>query len=177
MLIGNPEIQRPLGRQFNLDDDVRGSGKFSDCGNYRCYLSRRWRSGPTVLWLCMNPSSATHLVDDATSRKLTRHARRLGFGKLFLLNIMDYRATDPAHLPEGEERSAQNLNEIRRCALNACCVVLAYGGLRQNPRWIEFANDAVEACQGADMYRVATNLDGSPRHPRCFPANFVLLSQ
>ncbi|WP_369808882.1 DUF1643 domain-containing protein [Phaeobacter sp. S60] len=122
----------------------------------------------------MNPSSATHVSDDATSRKLTRHSRRLGFGKLFLLNVMDYRATDPAQLPEGEERSEGNLDEIRRCARHADCVVLAYGGLRRKLEWIEFANDALQACHGAALCRVATNQDGSPRHPRRFPADFEL---
>ncbi len=177
MLRGNPEIQRQLGRTFDLDDEIRGSAKFSNCGNYRPYLSRSWHPGPAILWLCMNPSSATHVLDDATSRKLTRHSRRLGFGKLFLLNVMDYRATDPAQLPEGEERSARNLDEIRRCVRHATCVALAYGGLRQNPRWIEYANDALQACHGAAMCRVATNRDGSPRHPRRFPANFELQCQ
>jgi len=174
LLRGNPICQRPLGRTFNLENDVRGSAYFSDCGNYRPYLSRAWAEGPTIMWLCMNPSSATNILDDATSRKLTRHSRRLGFGKLFLLNVMDYRATDPADLPQGEERSPQNLNHIERCARHADRVVLAYGGLRKKPVWTQYADEAVEACQPAIMFHAADNEDGSPRHPRRFPANFEL---
>lgn len=174
LLKGNPDTQRQLGRTFDLDDEVRGSAVSSDCGNYRPYLSRSWGAGPTILWLCMNPSSATDELDDATSQKLTRHSRRLGFGRLFLLNVMDYRATDPVQLPEGEERSVENLNHIRHCARHSDCVALAYGGLRKNPSWIEYARDALEVCRREPICRVATNRDGSPRHPRRFPAIFEL---
>ena len=116
MIYGNSEIDRELGRTFELLPGVQGSAIFSDCGNYRPYLSRRWAAGDMIAWVCMNPSSATNIVDDATSRKLTRHSCRLGYGGLFLLNVMDYRATNPAHLPAGLERSDRNLHYIRKCA-------------------------------------------------------------
>ena len=174
MLRGNPICQRPLGRSYDLAMDVRGSAMFSDCGNYRPYLSRAWAVGPVIMWLCMNPSSATNTRDDATSRKLTRHSRRLGLGKLLLLNVMDYRATDPAELPPGEERSPQNLNHISRCARHADRIVLAYGGLRNRPAWIIYATEAVAACQPAPTFHAGINLDGSPRHPRRFSAEFGL---
>ncbi len=89
MIYGTFEIDRELGSTWELQQGVRGSAIFSDCGNYRPYLSRRWAEGEMVTWLCMNPSSATNLVDDATSRKLTRHSQRLGYSGLFLLNVMD----------------------------------------------------------------------------------------
>ncbi|WP_350339895.1 DUF1643 domain-containing protein [Gemmobacter denitrificans] len=174
MLRGNPICQRHLGETYDLAMDVRGSAYFSDCGNFRPYLSRAWAQGPIIMWLCMNPSSATNTSDDATSRKLTAHSRRLGFGKLMLLNVMDYRATDPGQLPNGEERSPHNICHIARCARHANRVVFAYGGLRNNPAWRNYANEAVAACQPAAVFRVQINKDGSPRHPRRFPANFEL---
>lgn len=174
MIRGNSICQRPLGRSFDLDEGVRGSAYFSNCGDFRPHLSRGWGEGPTIMWLCMNPSSATDTRDDSTSRKLTRHSRRLGFGRLLLLNVMDYRATDPGQLPEGEERSDHNLDHIERCARHADRIVLAYGGLRNKQRWIEYANQAVQACQPADLLNVSINQNGSPRHPRRFPADFQL---
>lgn len=174
MLKGTTEIERNLGRTYALDDQVRGSAVFSDCGNYRPYLSRGWGAGPTIMWLCMNPSSATDTCDDATSRKLTRKSRELGFGRLFLLNVMDYRATDPNALPGGQEVSERNLEFIWRCARKADTIVLAYGGLRKKGAWREYANNAVDACNDAAFRCVAINGDGSPRHPRRFPAEIQL---
>lgn len=166
---------KPSGRtSYDLAMDVRGSAFFFDCGNFRPYLSRAWAAGPIIMWLCMNPSSATNTRDDAASRKLTRHSQRLGFGKLMLLNVMDYRATDPAELPEGEERSPHNISHIARCARHADRIVLAYGGLRDRPAWKNYANEAVAACQPAATFHVEINRDGSPRHPRRFPADFGL---
>ena len=126
------------------------------------------------MWLCMNPSSATNDRDDATLRKLTRHSQRLGFSGLFLLNIMDYRATDPQHLALDAERSNRNLRYISRCAARSEQIVLAFGGLRARGIWRIFAAEAVEACGDNHLRCVVCNADGSPRHPRMFPAKFAL---
>lgn len=174
MLTGTTEIDRHLGRTLPLHDQVRGSAVFSNCGDYRPYLSRGWGPGPTIMWLCMNPSSATDTVDDATSRKLTRHSRRLGFGRLFLLNVMDYRATHPDALPAGQEVSEQNLEYIARCARRSDTIVAAYGGLQNKAAWKEYANRAVNACGDVFFSCAATNQNGSPRHPRMFPRTLYL---
>lgn len=174
MISGNSAIDRELGRTHPLAADVKGSAKFSHCGNYRFYLSRGWGAGPTIMWLCMNPSSATDIVDDDTSRKLTRHSRRLGFGRLFLLNVMDYRATDPDQLPIDDEVSAANIPQITRCARWADTTVLAFGGLRSKRAWKDYADRAIHACGAAAFMHAAENGDGSPRHPVMFPSNFRL---
>ena len=174
MIYGTSEIDRELGTKWELQPGVGGSAIFSGCGNYRPYLSRRWAEGEMIMWLCMNPSSATNLVDDATSRKLTRHSQRLGYGGLFLLNVMDYRATDPQQIPLGVERSNRNLCYIGKCAALSATVVLAYGGLQRRVRWQDYAAAALEACGDAQLQCVLRNADGSPRHPRKFPAHFQL---
>lgn len=174
VLHGTSEIDRPLGRWWPLEEGVRGSAFFSECGNYRPYLSRRWGEGDFVMWLCMNPSSATNDRDDATSKKLTRHSQRLGYGGLFLLNVMDYRATDPQHLPLDAERSNRNLRYISKYAALSAQIVLAFGGLRARGNWQNFAAEAVAACGDIQPQCVLRNADGSPRHPRGFPAEFAL---
>lgn len=175
LLLGRSEVDRELGRTWALADDVRGSAIFSDCGNYRPYLSRRWAQGDMIMWLCMNPSSATDIVDDDTSRKLTRHSRRFGFGGLFLLNIMDYRETDPDRLPEGIEQSPINQRLIMKCARLSAAHILAYGGLQKKTVWREYAAQAVETCGDRDFQCTVRNIDGSPRHPRMFSANPALI--
>ncbi|WP_369038149.1 DUF1643 domain-containing protein [Roseovarius tolerans] len=174
LLSGTVEIDRALGRNWELKPGVRGSAVFSECGNYRPYLSRRWDEGNMVMWLCMNPSSATNLVDDATSKKLTRHSRRLGYGGMFLLNVMDYRETDPLQIPADAECSDRNLGYIIRCAALSHTVVLAYGGLMGRRRWRNIAAAAVEACGDIQLRCVLRNANGSPRHPRGFPSQFQL---
>jgi len=177
MLVGTREVDRALGQTWALENDVRGSAFFSECGNFRPYLSRRWAQGPMIMWLCMNPSSATDEVDDATSRKLTRHSRQLpfAFGGLFLLNVMDFRTTDPRHLPEGNETSPRNQRYIRKFASLSNTIVLAYGRLQNNPVWLAHAGNAVEACGDRAFQCVARNVDRSPRHPRRFPQHVGLL--
>jgi hypothetical protein len=122
----------------------------------------------------MNPSSATDVFDDATSKKLTRHSRRLGYGGLFLLNVMDYRATDPNELPPEQERSDRNLHYIRKCAQFSEHLIVAYGALQKKNRWREFATESLRQAEGLERRCVSLNQDHTPRHPRRFPAIFEL---
>jgi hypothetical protein len=167
---GRREIDRELGRTWPMAEGTKGSAVFSECGNYRYYLSRKWGEGAMVMWLCMNPSSATDIVDDDTSKKLTRHSRQFGYGGLFLLNVMDYRATKPADLPPGIERSGRNLHYIKRCANLSAQLIVAYGGLQHKAAWLEYANQALRECPDIEKRCVRHNKDGSPRHPRGFAA-------
>lgn len=174
MIVGRRQIERNLGRVWPLAAGVRGSAIFSECGNYRPYLSRHWGDGNMVMWLCMNPSSATDQVDDATSRKLTRHSRSLGYGGLFLLNVMDYCATDPGHLPEARERSVRNPYYIHRCSVYSEILIVAYGRLRNKLSWRHYADEALEACGNIEKFCVSLNKDRSPKHPRRFPSRIEL---
>jgi hypothetical protein len=72
--------------------------EFSPCRRYRYTLWRRWSSGPALLFLMLNPSTADETANDPTVERCQRRAMAAGYGCLFVANIFALRSTDPAGL-------------------------------------------------------------------------------
>jgi len=85
-------------RQFTKGD-ARSEASYSDCERYRYALTRVWdKSGRKVLFLMLNPSTATEVQNDPTVERCERRARALGFGAFRVCNIFAFRATDPRNM-------------------------------------------------------------------------------
>ncbi|NNK17163.1 MAG: DUF1643 domain-containing protein [Sulfitobacter sp.] len=92
--------------------DAPSTAVYSDCERYRYSLTRVWNpAGKRVLFVMLNPSTATEVENDPTVERCERRARHLGFGAFRVTNIFAWRATDPrdmraAHDPVGPENDA-----------------------------------------------------------------------
>lgn len=72
---------------------------FNEDRRYRYVLWRIWDStGPLVLFIGLNPSTADEQKDDPTVRKCIGFARRWGCGGLILVNLFALQATKPVDL-------------------------------------------------------------------------------
>lgn len=110
----------------SLFDD--SGATFSDCGHYRYRLWRRWGTGPVVNFVCLNPSTADALVNDATVERLQRRATQWQFDGLVVTNLFAFRSTDPRQMltaadPIGPANDAAILDAVQ----NAGLVVAAWG--------------------------------------------------
>ena len=74
------------------------TAEFSECRRYRYTLTRRWAPNPMVQFVCLNPSTATELIDDPTVRRVKRFAADWGYGGVVMTNLFAWRSTDPAAL-------------------------------------------------------------------------------
>ena len=104
----------------------RDSGAyFSPCGAYRYRLWRRWRSGPGVAFIMLNPSTADATHNDPTIERCHRRTVDMGFAALDVINIFAYRATDPRNLkacaqPVGPENDAILIETAKSAAMVIC---------------------------------------------------------
>lgn len=72
---------------------------FSPCRTYRYALTRRWHTtGPSAVFVMLNPSTADAFVQDPTIRRCVGFARSWGAGGLIVLNVFALRSTDPKAL-------------------------------------------------------------------------------
>ena len=99
--------------------DMFSVANYSDCDAYRYDLTRVWDDGgQKVLFLMLNPSTATEVQNDPTVERCERRARALGFGAFRVCNIFAFRATDPKVMraaadpvgPDNDRTILQGLN-------------------------------------------------------------------
>jgi hypothetical protein len=144
-------------------------------GRYRYELGRRWGSGPTALWVMLNPSTADAVDDDNTIRRCIGFSKREGCGGLVVVNLFAYRATDPdALLTVADPIGPDNASTIKsRLADPLTAIVVAAWGAWHNTQAArrtgpgtarlnveQFARDA-----GHDMVCLGLTKAGAPRHP------------
>lgn len=133
-------------------------------GDYRYWLTREWSpTGPTVLWVMLNPSTATADVDDPTIRKIVGFSKRWGFGSLEVVNLFAFRATEPrAMLAARDPVGPRNDAAIAAAAGRAALVVCAWGNhgghLGRDRAVRELLRERELAC-------LRVTKQGQPQHP------------
>lgn len=141
---------------------------------YRYTLRRRvddlFVARGTLLWVMLNPSTATDDTDDPTIRKCLGFTKRWGFRQLSVVNLYAMRATKPAELWGALKLGAdaigpENNATISAEAAVATAVVVAWGRL---PKVAIPRSRVVTSLLGrtnGTLMMVRANGDGSPMHP------------
>lgn len=153
---------------------MKKSANISDCGKYRYTLSREWDSSrPTVLFVCLNPSTADASKDDPTIRRLVGFAKQWGYGKLWVANLFAFRATKPEDMkaardPIGPKNDflIQRLDEM--ASLSGGITVAAWGA---HGNHLNRAEEVLKLLR--DPYHLGLTKGGQPRHPLYLPKNVV----
>lgn len=153
-----------ISRQFNKSD-AQSEAVFSDCERYRFLLTRTWGSGPRILFVMLNPSTATEVQNDPTVERCERRARALGFGAFRVTNIFAWRATDPKAMRAAADPVGQGNDQAILDSLAwADTVVCAWGnhGLHLG-RGAEV--EAMLRSAGARLHHLGLTGQGQPTHP------------
>lgn len=147
------------------------SAEISECGFYRYRLMRQWdRALPTLFAGLINPSTADHTHDDQTVKGLVRRAKHHGFGALVIWNPFAIRSTDPSAIfsspdpvgPENDRHITQLFDDCASQSGSLCMVGWSrFGSFLGRASVIE----GIARNHRVALHCVATNADGSPRHP------------
>lgn len=160
--------RREHGRDYALFDPTR---------TWRYKLVRRWGTGPNIVWIMLNPSTADGMTDDATIRRVRAFTQKFApsAGGLQVINLYALRATDPAELwrhpdPVGPAGDDVLHGVAGATAMDGLPVIAAWGthGAR-NDRGQRVAAELDAA--GVRMLCLGTTKDGHPRHPLYLPGN------
>lgn len=143
---------------------------FSDDEQYRYSLAIGWNPfKPLLIAICLNPSTATHLVNDPTVERMCRRAQKQGFGGFVMLNLFAYRATDPKDMkaqedPVGPENDAVLLSWFMQAAVAGHTVMCGWGahGDHQD-RDVQVMNLMAHA--GVKPVCLEVTANGKPKHP------------
>lgn len=159
------------------DAEVHRDAIFSPCRSWRYTLLRHLRVDPAppvprrVLFVCLNPSTATEVEDDPTVRRCMGFARAWGFNRLTVCNIFAVRSTDPKVLYDHPDPvGPENDYYIQHAANGAEMIVAAWGNHGKLHRRGE---EVMALLRGDDgllegkraVHVLGLNLGSFPKHP------------
>ncbi|MCB1395363.1 MAG: DUF1643 domain-containing protein [Rhodobacter sp.] len=146
--------------------DAPSTALYSPCERYRYALTRTWDpAGRKVLFVMLNPSTATEVQNDPTVERCERRARALGYGAFRVCNIFAWRATDPKVMrAQDDPVGPGNDAAIAEGADWADTVVCAWGThgahLARGP-----AVEALLRATGKPLWHLGLSKAGHPKHP------------
>lgn len=146
--------------------DAESSATYSDCERYRYALTRVWDgAGRRVLFIMLNPSTATEVQNDPTIERCERRARQLGFGGMRIVNIFAYRATDPRDLKAAAEPLGPDNDAMISDGLNWADEVLAAWGAHGAHLGRGAKVATLLSQSGQSVRHLGLSKAGHPRHP------------
>jgi len=138
---------------------------------HRYLLTRQWGTGPALVMVMLNPSTADATRDDQTIIRCKGFARREGCGQLIVVNLFALRSTDPRVLaghpdPVGAASDAV-ITWICKPGRPVIAAWSAHGHLNgRDSQVAEMLRDA-----GIELSCLGVTKSGCPRHPARLPAN------
>ena len=150
----------------HLKGDAASIAVYSPCENYRYALTRVWDpAGGKVLFIMLNPSTATEVQNDPTVERCERRARALGYGAFRVCNIFAWRATDPRNMraqtdPVGPSNDAFII-ESCDWADDIVCAWGTHGEHLQRGPQVE----SLLRATGRDLKHLGLSKAGHPKHP------------
>ncbi len=150
----------------HTDGATRSEALYSPCERYRYGLSRIWDpSGGLVLFVMLNPSTATETRNDPTIERCERRARAMGLGGLRIANLFGLRATRPQDLKVAADPvGAQNAEILREWGQGAALIIAGWG-----VHGAHLGRGRAVAREMPDLWHLGLTKDGHPRHPLYVP--------
>lgn len=149
-------------RTFTCDAQ-HSTALYSPCLQYRYGLRRTWKAGGNeVLFVMLNPSTATEERNDPTIERCQRRAARLGFGGLRIANLFAWRATRPADLRRADDPVGAETDALLRDWSGSVALTIAAWGVHG-----AFRGRAAQVAPllRGDVRHLGLTRDGHPRHP------------
>lgn len=152
-------------RRAKLRDTV-SDAVYSECGTYRYSLTRIWnRDGRRLLYIMLNPSTATEAQNDPTIARCESRARALGYGGFCACNLFALRETDPRAMrrhtaPEGPDNRTALLDAAAWADDILCAWGIHGAHLNQGSAMRQMLDRS-----GHRLLVLGLTKEGHPRHP------------
>ncbi|SNY90620.1 hypothetical protein SAMN04515647_0791 [Cohaesibacter sp. ES.047] len=150
----------------NFTAEGKSFAIYSPCETYRYALERTWNDGaPKLLYIMLNPSTATELKNDPTIERCERRARTLGYGSFRACNLFAYRATDPRDLKRAKDPiGPDNLSQILQASRWADRILCAWGTHGAH-LGLGLAIKSLLLSESHVLHHLGLSKEGHPRHP------------
>lgn len=141
---------------------------YSDCEGYRYALTRVWAAGgKRLLYVLLNPSTATEAENDPTVARCQRRAAALGYGAFRVVNLFALRATDPGDLRRAEAPIGPENDAILSLSLQQWRPDMVLCGWGFHGQWRGRSGTVQRLLRqhGTELWHLGMTAAGEPRHP------------
>ena len=153
-----------MGETFPGLEGMWRSADFSICKRYRYTLNRVWDvKGTTCVFILLNPSTATEIIDDPTNRRGIGFARKWGCGACVFVNLFAFRTPKPKEMKsEVDPIGPMNDAWIENWADLADILVAAWGthGTHRGRD-----QQVIKLLEGYKIMCLGKTKHGHPKHP------------
>ncbi|MFA5490202.1 MAG: DUF1643 domain-containing protein [Candidimonas sp.] len=160
--------------------DLTSRAILSDDHKHRFWLSRQWATGPLVIFVMHNPSTADADIDDPTIRRCIAFAEQWGYGGLGVVNRFSIRSSNPDDLWKTAYPNHQINDKILNHVVEKCeSIVAAWGkhGKNAYQRSVisERDNFIFNLCHRykRNISYIEVTKEGIPRHPLYLKGNLL----
>ena len=138
-------------------------------GKYRYQLSRTWDySLPKVMFIMLNPSTATDTEDDKTLEKVVSYAKEWGYGSVLIGNLFAYRCKSADELSNVEEPVGEgNQNALKVMSEQAKTIVCAWGNSK-----VSSTGNSLDFIS-KPLHYLELSIDGTPKNPLYLKGNLI----
>lgn len=149
---------------------------FSPCETFRYYLKIEWSvggDGKLCNFIGLNPSTATHEIDDPTIRRCKTFAHDWGYRGIVMTNLFAFRATDPRRMFAAKDPVGPgNDYYLEWAAKISASVVGAWGSNGSKLGRAQYVGFRILAL-GKSIEAIGLKLTENfqPRHPLYLPKN------
>ncbi|MED5531379.1 MAG: DUF1643 domain-containing protein [Pseudomonadota bacterium] len=148
-----------------VDDEFSSTAVFSDCFSFRYSITRTWdHLGSNLLYILLNPSTATEKKTDPTLTRCQRRALNLGYKQFRVCNLFAFRASNPALLNSTSNIVGVHNDEILAQSITwADDIICSWGNLGT----IDERNLTVQSFlqkSGKPIYHLGLTKKHQPKH-------------
>ena len=145
---------------------TKSTAVYSNCELYRYSLTRSWdSSAKKVLFIMLNPSTATEIQNDPTVERCERRAKALGYGAFKVCNIFAYRSTDPKIMRlQKDPIGPENDKIIIKSANWSNNIICAWGTNGSHLNRGKKIEELLRA-KNFTLTHLGLSKDGHPKHP------------
>ncbi len=142
---------------------ITSGAEFSDCRKHRYALWRIWDdSKPKIMFVGLNPSTASEQKDDHTIKKVCKIANNLGYGGIYMVNCFSFVTPYPEDLEHNADAEEINDDKIHKWYQYCKDIVFAWGSFKVVS---DRCRDTILHKQFPNAKALHINKNGSPKHP------------
>lgn len=160
-----------------LETSNIGSALFSEDKIYRYRLTRALApNGPTVLFGLQNPSKATAFESDNTITRCIGFSKRLGAGRMVVVNMGAFMATYPKDFLKAQDPiGPMNREILAEAGKEADIAIAAWGALSKAHKALFRLSIGAFKKNARNLKCFGKTEKGDPRHPLYLPADAELV--